>query len=140
MILRRLSGTALVVACAFALGCGGSDRHDVSGTVSFNGQPVPAGRIFFTPDASQGNKGNQGYADIKDGRYDTSQGGRGAPGGPVIVRIVGADGQASENAPLGKPLFNEYQTKAELPEESAEQNFNVPAEAAQGVNKNAPLP
>ena len=49
----------------------GTDRFDVSGTVTFNGQPVPAGQVVFSPDLSKGNDGPQGYAEIHGGRYDT---------------------------------------------------------------------
>ena len=41
--LRRLSGAAVLTACAFAIGCGGSgtERQHFSGEAHFNGRPVP---------------------------------------------------------------------------------------------------
>src|SRR5204862_378695 len=69
-----------------AVGCGES-RVEVSGEVTFDGKPVPAGRIYFNPDFTKGNDGPQGYADIKDGKFDTRNKGKGACGGPTIAVI-----------------------------------------------------
>ena len=55
---------ALLVGC----GDGGLKRYRVSGDVSFQGKPVPAGSIIFTPDTAKGNAGPQGTANIIDGR------------------------------------------------------------------------
>src|SRR5262245_6884959 len=61
-------------ALAFTLGCGGTDKKvaQLKGKVTFKGQPVPAGYISFTPDATKGNQGSVKVAQIKDGEYDTS--------------------------------------------------------------------
>src|SRR5205807_6772258 len=80
---------ALVAACLAAPGCGGSRGVEVSGEVTFDGKPVPAGRIYFNPDVTKGNDGPQGYAEIHDGKFDTSKGGKGACGGPTVVVISG---------------------------------------------------
>ena len=113
-------------------GCGSDDgppRYDLSGTVTHNGQPVPAGYILFAPDTSEGNTGSGAQADIKDGRYQTPPG-QGTVGGPHVVTISGFDGQAFQDGPVqnpsGKPLFANYETRADLPKESATHGFSVP--------------
>ena len=79
-MLQRLPRAARllpVLISALAFGCGDDKTARVSGKVTFNGRPVPAGKIYFMPDGEQGNTGSTGYADIKDGEYDTgSSGGR----------------------------------------------------------------
>jgi hypothetical protein len=64
----------LVLTLGWLTGCNGTDvpRHDVSGSVIFGGQPVPAGTILFRPDTAQGGSGPAGTAVITGGRYDTS--------------------------------------------------------------------
>ena len=123
----------LLLAC-FLVGCGGAQGNRVTGKITFKGQPVPAGKVYISPDSSQGNSGATGYADIKDGTYDTSAaGGRGAVSGPVVISIEGMD----PNPPPGAEpdvtvsvLFAHYEMKADLPEGEAVQDIDVPAEAA----------
>jgi len=124
----------VALACGSLLGCGGGTKlNRVSGRVTFNGQPVPAGKIYFTPDAAKGNSGPAGFADIKDGAYDTSAaGGQGVAPGPVAVRIEGTDGS--------KALFVGYQTSVELPQGSSTQDFEVPSSAAKNLPKDAGPP
>jgi hypothetical protein len=130
-----------LLACAAAAGCGGDGTYRVSGKVTFKGQPVPAGKIYFMPDGSKGNTGPTGYADIKDGQYDTSAtGGRGAGKGPMIVAIEGFDpstpGKAEKGDTSGeatvKTLFPRYETTTDLPGEAATKDFDVPADAGSG--------
>ena len=65
-------------------GCGrGPTLYQVSGRVTYDGQPLPAGVIYFDPDVTRNHDGPQGYAVIKNGTYNTSaRGGRGVVGGP----------------------------------------------------------
>ncbi|HXG08718.1 MAG TPA: hypothetical protein VNK04_02925 [Gemmataceae bacterium] len=123
-----------------ALGCskGGPERYDVRGTVTFKGSLVPAGQVIFDPDQSKGNDGAQGYAEIHDGRYDTRKSAKGAPPGPVIVRIEGFDGQATVDRPYGNPLFVDYRVRMEIPRENIQKDFDVPASAAESVRKLSP--
>jgi hypothetical protein len=116
-----------------------SNRFDLSGTVTFKGQPVPAGLIVINPDISKGNDGPQGLAEIQNGRFDTRQLDKGAPSGPVILLIDGFDGAAQPDSPSGKPLFLAYKLSLNLPKESSEQNIEIPASAASNV-KSVPLP
>jgi len=124
-----------VVACGVAVclllgtACskrGRVQRHGVSGTVTFRGEPVPTGTIAFEPDASQGNDGPAGYADIVAGRYRTHLG---AVGGPHIVRITGASGDAEDEF-TDTTLFRDYETTCDLPPQATTLDFDVPADAA----------
>jgi hypothetical protein len=116
----------------------------VSGKVTFKGQPVPAGKIYLTPDSSKGNTGVAGYADIKDGAYDTSAaGGRGAPAGAVIISVDGFDPTpppgADPEVTMTK-LFTGYQKSVELPAGGSVQDIDVPVEAANGPKQPAAKP
>jgi hypothetical protein len=127
VVLRAssLGACCLALACA---GCGDSKGNRVAGTVTFKGNPVPAGKIYFNPDASKRNSGQAGFADIKNGRYDTAQrGAQGVVGGPTVVHIEGFDGS-------GVMLFT-HDTAAELPKGSATKDFEVPAAAANNAPK-----
>lgn len=132
MLLMRLSWQA-TLACGVLLalisgGCGRGNaptRYNVAGNVTFAGKPVPAGIMLFTPDGVKGN-GAATCATIKNGRYDTSTGGKGVNGGPQIVRISGFDGIANDIMPNGGPLFPDYVAKVDLPKESTIHDFDVP--------------
>ena len=115
----------LIAAC---VGCSSSDvtRYDVSGTVTFDGQPVPSGSITFQP--ATGNEGPGGIANIKDGKYDTAKEGKGPTGGPHHVTISGYDGNADpgNELPLGRPLFDAYRTEVDLPKAPAPMTLRSP--------------
>jgi len=105
---------ALACGALAALGCNGGDgisRYRVSGTVSFDGHPVP-------------------------GRYDTTaKGGRHAIAGPHQVVIEGHDpgpaGAAGEVA--GRPLFGGHRVSLDLPAAASQHDFDVPASAATSI-------
>lgn len=121
---RRPGVLALVVLAA---GCGSGERlYDVSGTASYDGQPIPAGIIYFDPDPLAGGTGPQGFASINDGKYTTAVNGQGVRGGSYVVRITGYDGKSANEAPLGRPLFDEYEVKKDLPAANSEVNFDIP--------------
>ena len=69
----------MLVAAGLVAGCAKSEErlYTVSGTVTFNGKPVPMGLVFFDPDTSKGNSGRQGFANIQGGKFTTAQGVRG---------------------------------------------------------------
>lgn len=125
----RWFAVALILSAAAGIliaGCRGSKLYDVSGRVTYDGKPVPAGVIYFDPDFTKQNDGPQGYALIKDGSYSTAaQGGRGVAGGPHVVRIEGFDGKPGAELPLGKPLFTDYHEARDLPRARSEQDFTV---------------
>ena len=72
---RAPAALALAAALAFLSGCSG--RPSVSGTVTFNGQPVDGGVIVFIP---EGQGGKQASAPIVDGKFSISSGEGPTPG------------------------------------------------------------
>lgn len=127
--MKRISFLG-VLCVVFAAGCArGPQTYHVSGQVTFQGQPLPAGVIYFDPDPKRQNTGPQGYAYIKDGRFDTALlDGRGVVGGAYIARIEGFDGVPGAELPLGSVLFTQFQQALELPASGpAVQDFEVPA-------------
>ncbi len=127
--MNRNHVTAIVLVLLLS-GCGGEKIYHLSGAVTFQGKPVPAGHIVFEPDTSAGNSGAASFATIKDGRYDTrSLNGHGSVGGPHHVRILGLDGIPRGELLNGMPVFPEYSTTADLPKADATQEFDVPRSA-----------
>jgi hypothetical protein len=141
--MSRVSLVLVVLTVVAVCGCGAGDgatRYAIAGNVTFAGKPIPTGKIYFTPDGAKGNTGAAGYADIKEGKYDTSKtGGMGNIGGAMLVRIEGADGvPLDEDRPSGTPLFTFYETAVELPKENTTKDFDVPAAAASAQAPTAP--
>lgn len=116
--------TALgLLALGIIMGCQESEpnRHRVSGTVMFDGKPIPYGDVLFTPDGSKKNTGTQGIATIRNGKYDTSaEGGKGYGGGPAVIRVTGLTGE-------GGRLLCEYEFQVDLPRGDATHDIEVPA-------------
>jgi hypothetical protein len=135
-----LTRALFVLLPGVVLGCGGDGSHRVSGTVTFAGAPVPAGKVYFLPDGTKGNQGPTGFADIKDGKYDTTTG-RGAVAGPVIIAVEGIDpsSKPAKADPSGeitaKVLFPRYEITADLPTADSTKDILVPAEAAKGPSR-----
>jgi len=134
----RFCIAAYLPAIVVLAGCGGQGdphRFDLSGTVCYNGRPVPVGYIEFAPDTTQGNSGPGASADIRDGRYCTLPG-RGTIGGPHFVSVLSFDGKPYPTAqdiqghpivnPMGNPLFKTAVIKADLPMQMAVYDFEVP--------------
>jgi hypothetical protein len=129
-------GLVLMLASCLSLGCGGSSGVHVKGKVTFKGQPVPGGKVYISPDSTQGGSGATGFADIKDGYFDTSAaGGRGTTAGPVVFAVEGVD----PNPPPGADpdvtttiLFARYEMKGTIPESGGTQDIDVPEDAAKG--------
>ena len=129
MAASCLRWAMLGVLAAALTGCGGPSgppRFRVSGPVTCGGRPVPHGEILFSPDGRQGNKGPQGIAIIKDGRYDT-EGSRapGASGGPTVVRVTALESP-------GGGLIAEQEFTIDLPQADSEQSIEIPAPAKPG--------
>ena len=127
LVENRLSVLfAIVASLTFCVGCGDDGKYTVSGTVTFEGQPVPSGEIRFTPD--NGNKGPMVLTRIKDGKYETPKD-KGLVGGSYQLRVssYGAAGNANDpTAPdFGKPLFKPYRQDVEFPKEDFEHNIEI---------------
>lgn len=75
------------VAVLVAIGCGGTGpTATVTGTVTYNGQPVKTGAITFT---SKGGKGGVSGGTITDGKFTV----RDVPHGPTTVFISAGGGE-----------------------------------------------
>ena len=126
---RTLVGLAVwmaFVSCGLA-GCSRPNgRHTVSGTVTFDGKPVPEGVVAIEPDAAAGNRGPRAEAEIRNGRFQTAPS-KGAIAGPVIIEAWGADGVETKESPIGVVLFHNYRLKMTLPEKSSTLEIVVPA-------------
>jgi hypothetical protein len=127
MILTRC-GYPLALGVVLLLGCKrtADEPYEVSGTVSHQGAPVPMGTVFFDPDSELGGSGSQGFAIIRDGKFNTAAEGEGVHGGAYILRVQGFDGKSANEAPYGQPLFPEYQMKTEFPQENTTLDIDVP--------------
>ena len=126
--LRTLSCSILIIA-AILSGCAdkGPKRYQLSGKVTHQGQPVPAGIMYFDPDLAAGNDGPQGHAVITAGEYDTRKaGGQGPGSGKYQVRIYAHDGVPVPELPMGKLLFPEVVLPIQVPEADGEQNLEIP--------------
>lgn len=124
---------AFICGCLFLVsGCGrGPAKVHLSGAIVYDGKPVPAGEIFFDPDFTKKHDGPQGFARIKDGRYDTREFNKPVAPGPHVVRILGFDGKLAPEAPFGTALFPEYQTPAGVPNKAdVKLDFEVARKAA----------
>jgi hypothetical protein len=131
----HITTTALLLAGSLLVGCSNEKSTHVSGNITFNGKPVPAGKVYILPDGAQGNTGAAGFADIKDGKYDTKlAGGHAGPPGAVIFAVEGIDPVPPANAPpdvTTTVLFPRYETKGELTASTNTKDIEVPATAAQ---------
>jgi len=125
--MRHLPFALLLLAPLVGCGASESNRFDVSGTVTYAGQPVTSGMVFFDPDVSKGSDGVQGYAEIVDGRFSTSESGRGLGGGKYVVRIRGY-GTAPQGM-MPRALFDEHQTRVEVAQANDALAFEVPKNA-----------
>lgn len=110
-----------------AAGCGpsGPPSYEISGKVTYLGQPLPAGTVSFAPDTSKGNNGPGYNVNVKDGWYCSAPG-KGIVGGPYKVKIFGFDGKPVPQFPLGKPLFPPYNTEVDLPAKNSTHDFDIP--------------
>lgn len=116
----------LILFSAAVAGCGarGPDQYTVTGNVTYGGKPIPAGRIFFEPDVTQGNSGAASVADIHAGTYRTRPQ-KGTHGGAYVVTIYGDDGRQATEA-YDPAVFAPYKTVVELPKENCRHDFEVP--------------
>src|SRR3954454_16046539 len=111
-----LLGLVIFSACSQA-----EKLYRVSGNVTFAGKPIPKGLIFFDPQA----EGPQGFANIVDGKFDTSVQGKGVRGGSYDIRVNGFDGKKVNDAPFGNTLFPEYTGTKDLPQEDSTFDLDI---------------
>lgn len=119
-----------ILAATAAVGCSGPvtegpDRFPLSGTITYKGAPLPAGKIYFEPDGKKSNSGPMVTAEIKDGKYATPAG-KGTVGGAHIIRIDGYDAKnITEHNPQGDALFINHVIEVDLPKDEATEDFTV---------------
>jgi hypothetical protein len=124
--VSRALPAALVILLA---GCsGGVPLHPLSGTVTCDGKPIPAGVISLEPDPTRGGRGPATVVQIKDGQFATDSG-DGVVGGPYVARVRGYDGQRDPKGelPYGRELFPETAVPIDLPQTRAAVDIVVPA-------------
>lgn len=114
----------LVIVLVAATGCGsrGPARYDISGTVTFRGEPVPAGSIMFIPTGTAAGEQPVGFCTFREGDFE-SKAGRSPGTGSYRAVITGCDGIAYESRlgdiieehPLGKNIFVGHVVELDLP-------------------------
>jgi hypothetical protein len=124
----------LAAAClGLAVGCSSEPPlSQLSGNVTFKGEPVPAGWISFTPDVAAG--GHVQVLQIKDGVYDSAK--ENEPGlrpGTYQIRIAGFDGKRIPFYGQGKQIFNPIEDTYTVPPGTSTHDFVVPESAGQNV-------
>lgn len=128
---RRLAPPAMggLAVAVMLSGCSshGPERYELSGRVTYDGQPIPAGVITFEPDAVAINATTIGEAEIQGGQYKTLPG-KGVVGGPHTVFIAGYNGIPEPGSgPYGASLFTPaHKISVQLPYESSTFDFQVP--------------
>ncbi|MEX1223721.1 MAG: hypothetical protein WEA31_04155 [Pirellulales bacterium] len=127
--MKHVQNMLCLAAFVLALvGCSddGPPRYQVHGRVTYDGRPVPAGRVIFEPDAAAGGKGPAGYADIANGSYRTLSD-KGVVGGPHQIRVICLSGTAEGELAEGRMLCPEYRETVDLPTDNAEHNIDIPS-------------
>jgi hypothetical protein len=127
-MIRTSAAALLLAAMAVLSGCSSDEElYDVSGTITFEGNPIPKGLIYFDPDPAKGTPGSQGFANIENGKFDTSitGKGKGIRGGTYLIRISGFDGKEAAEAPFGQPLFLQHELTKDLPAEKQTFDYDV---------------
>jgi len=132
MILsKKFPGSACQVVLVLILmsGCGGDpfERSKMTGTVTFEGKPVPFGEVLFSPDSKRGNSGPSVVAPIApDGTYQT-QDQKGAIPGPTIATITGFAGTPDSVKGGGGPriLVDNHVVEIDVPKKSGVFDFHL---------------
>lgn len=130
---RMVVCCTLTIGMLIGVGCGGPtgpETYPLTGTVNFNGKPVPVGTVTLSPDSSKGNEGPGASAGIKDGAFATEDG-RGHVGGAYVIRVTGFDGIPVEGGEgtmdnTGTELFPVYEMTVDLPKSEHNLVIDVP--------------
>jgi hypothetical protein len=116
-------GCIIIFFFLVVIGCNpsGLKRYQVSGTITFDGQPVTEGEIRFSPDSAKGNTGPQGYAAIENGKFTTPKG-IGVIPGPMYATVTVFDpikGEAkNDGSDFRKIIFENWNYAFEMPAKS----------------------
>ncbi|MEW4565484.1 hypothetical protein AB1K70_23355 [Bremerella sp. JC770] len=126
-----LSALSVIIPSGCSSSAGDYEPYHVSGTIQYDGKPVPSGRIDFFPDRSKGNQGTAGYAVIHNGVFDTKERGKPTVGGfhRLVITGLREDKQAS-NVPdtqlVDMSLFPRYESEADFESVDSDLNIVVP--------------
>jgi hypothetical protein len=118
----------------FMAGCGGDslNRHRIQGTVTYDGQPVESGAIFFEPTMSAGRIAPTVYLRIQNGKYDAGE--EGPVSGKYRIVVGGWDESKrrvdDDGVTHTTPLFNDYTFETDIPPPNNTLNVEVPASQA----------
>jgi hypothetical protein len=129
--IRRFLGGAVVFALAAGCGASKPELAQLSGKVTFQDKPVPAGWISFTPEPG---KGHVKVCQIRDGVYDSSK--EGDPGifpGKNLVKISGFDGKVVPLWGQGKQIFNPVDDTLDIAPGTTTKDFVIPESAGKNV-------
>jgi hypothetical protein len=125
------TGLCLAMGILIFAGCRRGDglkRHRVAGTVTFKGQPVEFGAIFFEPTVSVGKIAPTVYLPIRGGKYDT--GTEGPIAGNYVVKVGGMDQSKQQKDSDGithtPSLFPDYKIDVEIPPPGGRLDIEVP--------------
>jgi hypothetical protein len=118
----------LFLVVLLCTGCGTRRKNGVTltGAVTFNGRPVPAGQVVFL---SEGRITSSGIAVIKDGVYRTVDG-REPVSGPQVVRFQLCDGVRSGMAPYGQLIAPVQEIEVTLAQAETTRDFHLPPQQA----------
>ncbi len=144
-----MSSVLRFVICRFPLlllplvltGCGGEGfpRHQVSGKVTFQGNPVEYGAIVFEPDASIGKIAPTCHARIENGAFKTDSA-ESPTTGTYKVRVTGYDKSKMKPNPapgeiVDTPeLFPEHVLQVEIPPPGGRLDIEVPSASSPAAN------
>ena len=132
--MRFASSAVLLLLALTFTGCGGDglDRYPVSGTVTYDGEPVEFGAIFFEPTASVGAIAPTVYLPIRDGKYDAED--KGPVKGTYRVTVGGMDQSRnrvdSDGITHTPQLFPDYKFEVEIPPPGNRLDIEVPKTAS----------
>jgi hypothetical protein len=115
-------------------GCGGDGikRHQVSGSVKYEGQAVQDGALVFEPDASIGMVAPTCFARIEGGKFQTALS-ESPTTGKYKVRVMGYDkSKMRTDAAPGEiiempELFPEFDLQVDIPPPDGRLDIEVPA-------------
>lgn len=133
--MNRRSAICVALVLGFCVGCSNKPKMaQLSGKITFKGNPVPAGWISFTPDVAAGTNGQIRVMQIQEGVYDSNTGDEpGIPPGSYMVKIAGFDGKRVPMYGQGKQIFNPIEDKFVVPDGKSTKDWQVPDSAGENV-------
>ena len=130
----------MVLLAILTCGCGGGssvERNDVSGTATFDGNPIVFGEVIFIAKHGDDIDAPSGRATIENGEFDTANEGQGLVSGPHEIRVTAYSSKPVHNedetveVEQVEPLFVGYSYETDI--EPPSFNIEIPADA-EGFN------